>query len=414
MKKYIIIIGLLFTANILLAQQVDQQKMEKDLKVAQTVLKSLVNENQRSHWNNHTNGDEAQYIEGFGVILNLPANNMVFYEFSPELPPMPDFSEAIVKGMEAVERLELIIEEEEEEEIDNQEREAERQERRKELQERQQELEQRAHTIAKRARAKVMNTDSIREVRQEQKIESIKSFLLDYGHLISQVKDEEKILVMEKGNHHRFYYNSQGVDARKRGKLSAEITMKDIKAYQSGKIDRKEAESRITINLGNEDSPLAKDLALLQSILQRLYQSDLSETYYVQSPIFHEQIEGMGVIFYMDMVSSIQAGKDLWRVPTQQKESLNQQQRDDLVKKLYPQFEAELKANILEYGKNITSLKDNEQLIFKVAITKCTDCGIPENLELQINGKVLKELKSGKLDEKQALQQLKITQGEMQ
>ncbi len=406
MKSYIIIIGLIFTTNILWGQQIDQQKMSKDLKVAQIVLKGLVTENERPYWSNKN--AEAQYIEGFGVIFNIPANN---YEFQfPEPPQMPDFSEAIVKGMEAIEKLEIIIDEDMEE-MEETEREAEREERKMELQEKQKELEQRAQIIVKRANEKFLNNDSIRQVKEEQKIENIKNFLLDYGHLMSQLRDDEKILVMEKSNHHRFYYSPQNTEARKREKLSLEVSMKDIKAFQSGEISRSEAENRISINKGKENKELPKDLSLFENILERIYQPDLSETYFIKSNIFHEQIEGLGIIFYMDMISSIE---NFFRESKPEREGLSKEQRYELTKKIYPEFEANLQSNIIEYGKNISTLQDDEQLIFKVAIPNCSGCGIPETLEIKVDGKTLKELKSRKIDEKQALKQLKLSKGKLQ
>ncbi len=410
MKKYSLIIALCLLASSILAQEIDEQKMKKDLKVAQVVLKGLVAENQRPYWS--SKNAEAQYIEGFGVILNIPANN---FEFNfPEPPPIPDFSEAILKGMEAIEKLEIIIEEDTEEIKDN-DREAEREERKKELQLRQKELEQRAQTIAMRANENFSNTDSIREVKQQQKINDIKIFMLDYGHLMSQLREDEKILVMEKSNHHRFYYSPQSNEARMREKLSVEASMRDIKAFQSGEISRKEAENRIIINKGKEKKELPKDILLFQNILERIYQPDLSETYFIKSNLFHEQIDGLGTIFYMDMISSIENNLwGLWRESTPERGSLNQQQVYDLTRKKYPEFEASLLSNILEYGKNISSLLDEEQLIFKVATPKCNDCEIPETIEIKVNGKILKELKSGKLNEKQAVKNMKVVKGDLQ
>lgn len=437
MKKYIVIISILLSGYSVKAQEVNAEKMEKDLKVAQTVLKSLITSNEGGHWYNGRSSNEARYVEGFGVIIPLPSNSFHIYNFSPELPPMPDFSEAVVRSLEAVENLEIFIggddEEEREENAEKRalseseraeraaeraerevERAAEMEERRMEIQERQKELEERAQTIVKRANFQALHMDSLHEVNNEEKIGNIKSFLLDYGHLISQLKDDEKILVMEKGDRARFYHGIHGMEDLKRGKLSAEITMKDIKAFQNGEISREEAESRIKINKGDEAKPLAKDLVLIQSIFNRLYQSDLSETYYLESKMPYEQIDGLGVIFYMDVVSSIGTGKDLWKLPTQKKENLNQADRDAVVKELYPKFEESLKSNILEYGQTVSSLADDEQLIFKVSITKCTDCGIPKTLEVQASGKTLKALKAGSISEKQASDQLKVIKGELQ
>ncbi len=70
--------------------------------------------------------------------------------------------------------------------------------------------------------------------------------------------------------------------------------------------------------------------------------------------------------------------------------------RDKQVKDLYPKFELDLKENIVEYGRTLRSLKDNEQLVFKVKMTACKGCGIPATLELSIPSSALKDYGTGK------------------
>lgn len=413
MKRYSLIVALFLMGMISFAQDIDKAKMNKDLKVAQTVLNSLVNDNRSANWGNN-NEEQAQYIEDYGVILTMPRNRAFAFTIAPEMPPMPDFSNAIARSFEVIEDIRIDIEDEELDEETRAEIEAERAERRAELAERQAELERRAEIAMERAQVKIMQMDSMRNEKIAENKEQVIEFLLDYGQLISQLKDSDKILVMEKGQDMRFYRNAQGVEAVKSNRLSIEAKVSDLRAFQKGKIDREEAKSRIVINQKAEVKPLAKDLTLLQTIMRRLYAKDLSDTYYLNSRMPYDQIEGLGVIFYMDMVSSIRSGSDFWNVPTQDREDLTQEERDELIKSLYPRFEEELIDNILEYGKNVNSLADDEQLIFKVGITKCTDCGIPETLELQVKGKTLKDLKSGKINQNQALNDLKVVKGALQ
>jgi hypothetical protein len=78
---------------------------------------------------------------------------------------------------------------------------------------------------------------------------------------------------------------------------------------------------------------------------------------------------------------------------------------------MYPEFEKELKENVLEYGRTVRSIKDNEVLVFNVKITKCPNCGIPSSLEVSVKGSVLKDYGSGKLDKNAALGKLMIKKG---
>jgi hypothetical protein len=84
------------------------------------------------------------------------------------------------------------------------------------------------------------------------------------------------------------------------------------------------------------------------------------------------------------------------------------------VKELYPRFEADLKDNIIEYGRTLKSLKDEEVLIFNVKVTKCTGCGIPSNLELSVKAQVLKDYNAAKLDKAAAVGRISLKKGPAQ
>lgn len=78
---------------------------------------------------------------------------------------------------------------------------------------------------------------------------------------------------------------------------------------------------------------------------------------------------------------------------------------------MYPKFEKDLKDNILEYGRTIKSLKDDETLVLQVALTKCKGCSIPSTLELTVKGSVLKDFNGGKIDQNAALNKIAIKKG---
>jgi hypothetical protein len=101
-------------------------------------------------------------------------------------------------------------------------------------------------------------------------------------------------------------------------------------------------------------------------------------------------------------------------MPTMGLDDVDQETRDKKVKEVYPKFEQELKDNILEYGRTIKSLKDEEVLVFQVTMTKCVGCGIPSSLELSIKGSVLKDFSAGKADRNAVLNKFTVKKGENQ
>jgi protein required for attachment to host cells len=438
MIKYKFLIGLLLIVSMASAQNFDQNKMNRDLEVARTVLNSLVN---KSGVNWVSNDNKGRYIEGYGVILNMPPHNLIFGNFDF---PVEDFDfhfddfeddfyddfddnvEVIIadgkrlEDMSAKEREEFQkeIEERAEEKAERAqeraERAQERAERSQELAQRQQELVARAQEIANKT-VRVLRLDSMQIKSEEKRLAAMKTFLVDYAHLIGQLQPEEKILITDKSAHMVEFTNSFGVDALKNSRLSAEIAVKDVQALQSGKISREEALERIKINRNEKESKkVYKDLELFKSIIDRLYSRDLAETYYSYGNIEFEKLDGLGAMFFMNTVSSLKQSDGMWKVPTQDKGGLNQEARDELVKSLYPKFEQQLKENLVEYGRTVTSLNSDERIIFNAKITKCEGCGIPKNVELSIKASDLADFNSGKISKEQAISRIKVTQGEKQ
>ena len=98
-------------------------------------------------------------------------------------------------------------------------------------------------------------------------------------------------------------------------------------------------------------------------------------------------------------------------MPTLRLNDLDLETRNKKVAQIYPQFEQELKENILEYGKTVKCLKEDEVLVFQVRVTRCPSCGIPASLEYSVKGSVLRDFNSGKLDKAEALNKISIKKG---
>ena len=127
--------------------------------------------------------------------------------------------------------------------------------------------------------------------------------------------------------------------------------------------------------------------------------------------VYYERLKDFGTIFYMQMVSSVERNPNRHTMPTQGLADLDQTARDKKVTELYPVFEQELKQNILEYGRTVKSLKDDESLIFNISLTKCKGCGIPSTLELGIKSSVLRQFSEGKLDKGAAMSKFAVKRG---
>lgn len=251
-----------------------------------------------------------------------------------------------------------------------------------------------------------ITADSARAVYHERMIKAAQDFILDYGDLISQLAPHEKIVVTNQSDRPHFYFN-----AGKRTRIAVEGTRKDIIALRQGEISKDEAIKRLTVINTESMEAREPDMEMLSSIFSRLYRPDLSRTYFIQGNVYYERLRDFGAIFYMQMVSSTEAGFNRHALPTLGLQNLDQETRDKKVAELYPAFEQELKENIVEYGRTVKSLKDDETLIFNISLTKCRGCGIPATLEISIPASVLKDFGGGKIDKNAALDKLILKKG---
>ena len=258
-----------------------------------------------------------------------------------------------------------------------------------------------------RSRSKV-NVDSVRNVSTAKTIEACRDFLADYGDLITQLLPDEKILITNRGDGERIWYGAF-VNATRPSYVSIEATKSDITQLKQGKITRDQFMKTVKVINSVMDDELQPDLELLTSIFNRLYRRDLSKTYFTEDNIYYEKLKDYGVIYYMQVYSSNQMEFNRrWSIPTQGLEGLTTEERDKKVKELYPQFEKDFKADILEYGRTVKSLSAEEMLVFNVRMTKCEGCGLPSAIEFMIKADVLKDYASGKLTKEAALAKMTV------
>lgn len=270
---------------------------------------------------------------------------------------------------------------------------------------------------AARARAALpgreINVDSVRNATNEKLIEACKEFIADYGDLISQLPANEKIVITNRGDGERRWLMAfqQSI---KPSYLSIETTKGEVTQLKQGKVSREQFMKNLKVINSQMDDELQPDLELLTSIFNRLYQRDLSKTFFTDENIYYERLKDYGVIYYMNVFSSNQTNYDRWVMPTQGLNNLTQEDRDKKVKELYPVFERDIKADILEYGRTVKSLKGDEVLMFNIAITKCQSCGIPATLEVSVKASVLSDYSSGKISKDAALAKMEIKKGSNQ
>jgi hypothetical protein len=388
------VLVLVMGAHVATAQKIDDERMRRDISVAENVLGTLIKQqfsNQRTFFALEIKGN---YQPGYGVTFSLPAdyttpiaftigsgmqNGVVVYSDEFEEPATIDIrgsedgsdDRAVVNGRNTYKLKEKT-----------------------------------------KGRTRV-DMDSIRDSYNLKVIEAAKEFILDYSDMISQLGPQERIVVTNQGNQPRAWVG-QYFNAPNRTHLSIEALKSDIAQYKAGKLTRAQADAKVKVVNTESTNAVEPDLELLSSIFSRLYRVDLSKTYFTEENIYYERLKDYGVIYYMQVYSSSERDYKRFDMPTLNLQDVDQATRNKKVGELYPAFERELKENVLEYGKTVKSLKDDEVLIFQVRLTRCASCGIPSSLEISVKGSVLKDMNAGKLDKNAALAKLVVKKGENQ
>lgn len=391
MKTFIslTILFLLFSGEqVTVAQKIDKEKMDKDLKVAEAILASLTNQSSNADFRAYSlPKSPSRYLEGYGVIFHVDLPPSFVFVAAPAQVLInhqrPDNVTSTITSARSI-------------------------------------TPTKPDSLQKSKLAETLSvygltytdkneSDSLKQADVNRSIEQIKTFLLDYADLIGQLKEDDKIKVIESNPTHLSSFANSQTTRGSNARISAEIVKKDLNEYKSGKISREELSKRIKITTRADKEPVDQDFVLLGSIFERLYRTDLSNTYFLSGAVYYNRIPDYGVIYHMNVNTYERAKVDqVNNVYALSLDDVNQEERNKKVTELYPKFENELKENILEYGKTLKNLDDNEYLIFDVSIAGCRSCDIPEFLQLSVKSAVLRQYNTGKLTKNTALGEVKI------
>lgn len=379
------------------ASKIDEARMRRDLEIAENVLGTLIKQqfvSQRTFFPLEIN---SSYQEGVGVTFSLPADFTTPIVFSTAATDPND------GAMRNSDGLAVSSPSQGWGVPGNQPREAVRTSQSSVL----------TDNASGRKRRNAVNMDSLRETYNDRVLEAARIFILDYSDIITQLTPNEKVIVTNQGQQPRQWTNLY-FNATTRTHLSVEGLRADVMAYRQGKLSREQAVKKLHVVNAQSVDTVLPDLELISSIFSRLYTVDLSKTYFIEEIVTYERLKDYGAIFYMQTYSTNQVDYNRFAVPTAGLTNVDLETRNKKVTELYPAFEQELKENMLEYGKTVKSLQDDEVLVFQVQITLCPDCGIPSTLECSVKAGVLKALNAGTLDKKTALDKISVKRGAVQ
>ncbi|MCU0367787.1 MAG: hypothetical protein MUF39_03030 [Cyclobacteriaceae bacterium] len=397
--RFCVLIGAMIVslAPVMGQKKIDQDRMLRDIEVTENILSTLIKQqlDKRSFFPMEVAGE---YREGLGVTYRLPAeiNGPMIWSLGGQMEEIRMMDgKNYVFSFDEQDNLDRAIDEE--------------------MRARDRALRTTSRS-GNNSYSRKLNADSLRTVTSDKVIEACKTFITDYGDLITQLQASEKIVITNRGEGNRNWYGAFA-NSIKPSIISVEARKSDITEYKQGKISRDAFVKRMNVVNSVLEDELQPDLELITSIFNRLYRADLSKTFFTEENLYYERMKDYGVIYHMQVYSSnvnsgfMRTDAMIYSMPTLGLEGLTQAERDKKVIEMYPKFEKDIKDDMLEYGRTIKSLKPDEFLIFDIRISKCVNCGIPASLELSIKADILKQYESGKLTKEQALGKMSVKKG---
>jgi hypothetical protein len=408
MKKLVLLTLILLGCHAVIAQAIDEERMNRDLEVAKNILATLMKSNSDMYLEGRNL--EADYLEGYGVIITIPRHFMYFQIPPPKIKPpkvkiegIGDVRTIVIApgdDIESIEETKRTLEETKEAQKEAMKAQE------KEMAEMEVEMKEYEEEMKKGMQYWEQNL-----LEQNEKLEQVMiTFLADYADLIGQLKPEDKILINQESPYENYgvlWTTEEGsVESPEFAGLSMEVAKKEITNYKSGKISLEVFKDRINIKTKEPEKKRA-DLEMFAGIFKQYYSPKLSKTFFTEGTPSYEVLDNYGAIFKIRTYSSYVEGK-LYYMPMLGEEKVDSDDRQETIEKLYPIFENDIKNFIIDYGRTIKSLDDDDMLVLKIGMTKCEDCSIPKSIEVMLKMEVLKQYDQQKLTREKALAAIEI------
>jgi hypothetical protein len=364
------------------AQKVDQERMNRDVKITEKVLRTLFktgSEDYEDHFAVSSNGSiKGTYIPNYGVLFRIPQmffnniNNEVVYigesgnkmlmNNRVKLVNMDKYNSGDVVywlGDNVISTKQVKI----------------------------------GNRLRKQKLVKGISIDSVLNGRRDKALKLIKIFLRDYSSLLSQLSDNDKIVVTYDRvlNMSRLFRNHP--ELKDKNSLMVSVDYKDVKANRGKALEKKMKVSSLKVAPENR-----LQLEVFRKIIDELYERRNTDgkSFYRSGRSNYTQLDGFGVIYdfrlraprkngvaYAVTYNVGNNGAVVFNTNKKDKnkdKNLTDEQRrkkreeaklayQKVLGKAYAKLEKDLKKHLADYGKTLRNIPPNEMLMFNVRLS---------------------------------------------
>ncbi|WP_323756644.1 hypothetical protein [Roseivirga sp.] len=268
---------------------------------------------------------------------------------------------------------------------------------------------------------KEIDIDQANKERENKLKELSQEFLLNYGSILSEVKDNEMIMLnvkfssvkqVDKDSKARTIASRQGtvevfLDGRNQNikRITSSIQFKDLKDLLSGKLSFEAAKGKVTTKVIDDETKESSDTKIMAGILDDLFQSNFDGVYRKTSNTSWTYFEGFGLMYNIGLTYNTGGNSARVAFYTSQradavKEDTEEKKKDEeQLKKVEESFDdlIELaKESLVTYGRTLRSVKSDEVIILNINFSSFfTKSTLPKSVRISVNKSQIDQFSKG-------------------
>jgi hypothetical protein len=274
------------------------------------------------------------------------------------------------------------------------------------------------------------------DVSEESITNKIVEFLRDYGSTIGQLSDDDRVMVIfkaPKSEHDIAIFRSSGDEKEvirpKIPTISVVATKSDLQTYRSGDLSADEFRNRLDISTAEANGRGQMDMKVMANIFETAFKESEEKSFRVSGSVDYLHLDNFGALFSFDtryssggswslLAPKIEilknARNQVASVKVQEEDSeeaaeleKKQAEQKQAVISAYDQFLTDLKEYLVDYGRTLSSVENNQYILVSVTFSSRYE-EIPERIDMQIQKSTLAAMDRGNTSREQAINQIQV------
>jgi hypothetical protein len=274
--------------------------------------------------------------------------------------------------------------------------------------------------------------DSDRTIDKKSVTSRIREFLQDYASTIGQLKGDESILVIYgagNSNNNVSVFSLRG-DRQDEDRpeplpvISISAKKSDLESYRAGRLNAGAFQNRLFVSTSEDKERL--DLKVLGNIFgTALEEGDGNEFHLINnSSLLYMYLENFGALYSLNLHrghgfpgtlrlgylnNSLSEEKEKEVQDLKVKLEKREQKLNETLEQEYDALVAKTKEFIIDYGRTLSSLKDDQYLLVSLNINESSDI-IPGRVDFQVKKSTFNQLDKGQISREAALNAVTLTE----